>query len=698
MRKLLLPLFVFSAGLAIIGWIAAGYVGTHLLALTVTALIGALYLAGVRELVRDRQVTATLDAAVDALSEPPQALEAWLERMDPALRAPVRLRVEGERVPLPGPALTPYLVGLLVLLGMLGTLLGMTIMLRGTGLALESAVDLQAMRDSLAAPVRGLGVAFGTSIAGVAASAALGWLSAWVRRERVRAVQRLDAAAASHLRGFSRAQQREAAFALLQRQTEQMPALVERLQAMMDGLERQQRAANDALTSRQDDFHARTEAVYAQLAGAVERSLRESVAESARAASDALQPTVEATMAAIARETAQLHAGIGQAVDRQVAGVSASLEAAAAHVDAGWRSVHDDQQQTHAALVQALREALSEAGVGFGRRADALIDGVSAHLHDAGERLATGWREALAQQEAAHAAQAARQAEAMAEAATALERQNSASLAAIEQVQARQQAALAEQDTQRLSAWTTALTGMGATLRDDWTRAGADMAAQHQAVCDTLVSTAEEITAQTRTHAGETLAEISRLVDAASEAPRVAADVVAELREKLSDSMVRDTAMVEERNRLLATLETLLGAVTHASTEQRAAVDALVETSAGLLERVGSGFAARVDAEAGRLDAAAERVAIGAADVASLGEAFAAAVRTFGETGLQLSTRLEGVESALEKSIARSDEQLAYYVAQAREVVDLSLLAQKQIVDDLQRLGARDAAAGATPA
>jgi hypothetical protein len=34
----------------------------------------------------------------------------------------------------------------------------------------------------------------------------------------------------------------------------------------------------------------------------------------------------------------------------------------------------------------------------------------------------------------------------------------------------------------------------------------------------------------------------------------------------------------------------------------------------------------------------------------------------------------------------RSDEQLAYYVAQAREVIDLSISSQQGIVDDLRRL------------
>ena len=47
---------------------------------------------------------------------------------------------------------------------------------------------------------------------------------------------------------------------------------------------------------------------------------------------------------------------------------------------------------------------------------------------------------------------------------------------------------------------------------------------------------------------------------------------------------------------------------------------------------------------------------------------------------------LQRIEAALDKSLARSDEQLAYYVAQAREVIDLSMMSQKQIVEDLQHI------------
>ena len=184
-------------------------------------------------------------------------------------------------------------------------------------------------------------------------------------------------------------------------------------------------------------------------------------------------------------------------------------------------------------------------------------------------------------------------------------------------------------------------------------------------------------------------------MEAASEAPRVAAEVVGELRQKLSDSMLRDTAMLEERSRLLATLETLLDAVNHASTEQRTAVDALVTTSADLLDRVGTRFTDHLETETGKLGTMAAQITGSAVEVASLGEAFGAGVEMFGKSNEALMERLQHIATALEASASRSDEQLAYYVAQAKEVIDLSMLSQKQIIEDMQQLAGQRAVAGA---
>ncbi|MFA8329932.1 DUF802 domain-containing protein [Burkholderia ubonensis] len=935
MSRIRIDLVVLMAGLVAVCWIGAGYVASNPPAAVVTLLIAACYLAGAAELLRYRQATATLAGAVNGLSGPPPALDAWLDTLHPSLRGAVRARIEGARAALPGPSLTPYLVGLLVLLGMLGTLLGMVVTLKGTGAALESATDLDAIRASLIAPVKGLGYAFGTSIAGVATSAMLGLLSALVRRDRLDASQQLDAKVATTLRVHSHAHQREASFRLLQKQADAMPVLVERLQTMMTAIDARSAALHEQQIASQQAFFDRTEQAYARLASSVGQSLQDSAAESARVAGAALQPVMETTMAGLAREMTVLRDAVTHAVERQLDGLSSGFEATTANVTGIWNRALDEHRRSSEAAAGHLHAALGQFTDTFAQRSTDLLDGVATRLEATEQRMADGWQHALARQEQVGETLAGHNARAL-EAAAATFEQHSASLlrtigeshtglqselasrdeqrlaawreslaamaaamrddlaqtsadhasrqqaicdalaqtatdigaqtATFEQHSAsllntmreshanlqtelasrdeqrlaawsaslaemaaklsdewaqtsashmgrqqaicdalaqtatdigaqtttfeqhsasllntmreshanlqtelasrdeqrlaawsaslaemaaklsdewaqtsashmgRQQAIcdalaqtatdigaqtttfeqhsasllntmreshanlqteLASRDEQRLAAWSASLAEMAAKLRDEWAQTSAQAASRQQDICDTLARTANDITAQAQAHASDTIAEISRLVQAASEAPKAAAEVVAELRQRLSDSMVRDTAMLDERSRLLATLETLLDAVNHASTEQRGAVDALVRTSADLLDRVGARFNDTVDAETRKLDAVAAQVTAGAVEVASLGDAFGMAVQVFGESNDKLLTHLQRIEAALEKSLARSDEQLEYYVAQAREVIDLSMMSQKQIVEDLQQLAGRRASVGA---
>ncbi|UNK58342.1 DUF802 domain-containing protein [Pseudoxanthomonas daejeonensis] len=683
---------LYLTGLGVTCWIGAGYVVTNPLGALVTGVIAACYLAGGIELHRYRQATATLSAALQEMPAAGGMLDAWLARLHPGLRNAVRLRIEGERVALPAPALTPYLVGLLVLLGMLGTLMGMMATLRGTGLALESATDLDAIRGSLAAPIKGLAFAFGTSIAGVASSAVLGLLSALCRRERLQAVQQLDVEIATSLRVHSQAWQREEAFRLLQQQATVVPALVEQLQAMVGAIERQGVANGDRLAAHQAEFHARTESAYAQLAHSLEQSMRAGAAESTRAAAAVLQPAIETTMAGLSRETAVLHDTVNQAVQRQLEALTAGVDATREAAAAAWTTALEGQRGASEAQGRELEAALTRFASTFEQRSVDLVEGVSQRLDATAGHVAAAWQQALAQQDAAGAALASRNEQALANAATTFERHADALISRLAQSHDELQAALAGQDQQRLEAWTGQLSATGVALREEWEHAGAHTAARQQEICDALASSAADITAQAQAHARETIAEISRLVQVASEAPRAAAEVIAELRQKLSDSMVRDTAMLEERNQMLATLDTLLAAVNHASTEQRGAIDALVATSADLLDRVGNRFADQVEAGTGKLEEVAAQVAAGATEVASLSDAFGMAVERFGASNDILVERLGAIEGALDRSLVRSDEQLAYYVAQAREVIDLSLLAQKQIMADLQRIGGQPSA------
>ena len=695
MFRNLLNLAVFFVGLAAVCWIGAGYIGANPLATAVTILIGACYLAGALELHRYRQATFTLTRAVTDLSIAPTGLSDWLGCLHPSLRNATRLRIEGERAALPVPALTPYLVGLLVLLGMLGTLLGMMATLRGTGMALESATDLQAIRGSLAAPVKGLGFAFGTSIAGVASSAMLGLLSALCRRERLQAVQVLDVKIATTLRIYSQSHQREESFKLLQQQTELMPILVDRLQTMMATIEQQSMATSERQMASHEAFHAKTDATYTRLASSVEASLKESVAESAIAVGAALQPAMEATMAGLARETASLHDTVTYAVQRQLEGLSTGLETTTTTMAVIWNDALAEQQRSNEALVQDMRSSLQRYTETFEQRSAGLLEGVAACLDATAGHAASAWNNALSRQEAVNEDLAARNQQALTMAAATFEEHATSLVRSVHQSHADLQAVLESRDQERLTTWTDSFGSMSAALSKHWEQAGEHAASRQQEICDTLAKTAHDISAQTQAHASETIAEISRLVQAASEAPKAAAEVVAELRQKLSDSMVRDTAMLEERSRLMATLDTLLDAVNHASTEQRLAVDALVATSADLLERVSTRFTDHIEAETGKLGAVAAQVTGSAVEVASLGEVFGVAVQTFGESNTLLMDHLQRIEAALDRSLSRSDEQLAYYVAQAREVIDLSMLSQQQIIEEMQQLAGQRVLAGA---
>ncbi|TQT25170.1 DUF802 domain-containing protein, partial [Xanthomonas perforans] len=406
MFRTLVHVCVFLVGLLAVCWVGIGYLGSNPLGACVAAVIGACYVAGALELYRYRQATATLEAAVDGLATAPSALGDWLQTVHPGLRNAVRLRIKGERVALPAPVLTPYLVGLLVLLGMLGTLLGMMATLKGTGFALQSATDLQAIRGSLAAPVEGLAFAFGTSIAGVATSAMLGLLSALCRRERLQVVQRLDLKIAAELHTHSDAHRRGEAFKLQQQQSALMPALIDQLQTLVHSIQQHSMAAEQRLAAQQADFQAKSEAAYARLATAMEHALQAGVAESARAVGAALQPAMEATMASIARDTAALQEHVTQAVQQQLDGITHGFQTSASTTAQHWSTAlaaQERAQQTHNAQLQTALEQIAAHSVAVQDSVSSAVQqqlhGVSAAIEQNARTATEHWQVALAAQE-----------------------------------------------------------------------------------------------------------------------------------------------------------------------------------------------------------------------------------------------------------------------------------------------------------
>ncbi len=1039
---------VFAAGLAVAGWVAWGFVGTSPLALAMTAVIAAVYLLGAYELMQFRSATRSLAAALaDTPAEPLADLAPWLERLPAALRHPVRQRIEGERVALPGPALAPYLVGLLVMLGMLGTFLGMVVTFQGAVFALEGSTNLEAIRSALAAPIKGLGLSFGTSVAGVATSAALGLMSAMGRRERLQVVRQLDARVASAFRSFSPAHKRDAMFGALQAQAQAMPLIAERLQTLMEGLERRHGELNERLANQQQGFHREAATAYTALASTVGASLQDSLASSARQAGESIRPVVEQAMATLAQEAERSHQRLRDATDAQMQALSAQWEGTARQVAATWTDALQGHSQAQDRLVVRLDGALQTVTQGFEQRTGTLLGALqetveqshaaqaaadqqrlagwnrsmehtasaltaewqragaqaAAQQHETGQALAgaarqleqslqtasqafeqrasgllaalqdtltqshaaqaaadqqrvEGWNRSMEgmagtlsaewqragaqtaeQQRAAgqalegaaaqldralqaatqsfeqrasallaslqdtvaqsHAAQAAadqqrvegwnRSMEGMAgtlsiewqrastqtaeqqravgqalegaaaqldsalQAATdAFEQRAKALIATLQDTATQSQAAQAAADQQRVEGWSRSMESMAGTLSAEWQRASAQTAEQQRAVgqalegaatqldralqaathsfeqrANALLASLQDTVAQSHTaqvqadqqrletwsrsmegmasavttelqRAGSQAAEqqqglyrtlegtaaqltermsgqveqtlgstarlmeqsdallrtrveaearweqsqgermealtgvwrselaalrdaeadrgqaavdrldalqaavaehlatlgsaleapLTRLLQTASDVPQAAAEVITQLRQEMTRLGERDNLALEERTAMMEQLSTLLHSVNDAAAQQRAAIESLVGSAAQVLEQAGQQFADALGTQAGKVDEVATHVAASAVELASLGESFSHGVGLFTASNDKLVQGLQGIESAIGQSLGRSDEQLAYYVAQAREVIDLSISSQQGIVEDLRRL------------
>jgi len=799
-----ISLLAFILGLLAVVWVAIGYIGGHGIALAVSCVIAAVYLAGAAEMHRYHGNTAALARALHDIPDDLAHLGEWLQQVPAALQNTVRLRIEGERVALPGPSITPYLVGLLVLLGMLGTFLGMVVTLNGAVLALESTTDLHTIRSALAAPVKGLGVAFGTSVAGVATSAMLGLISALCRRDRLHVGRLLDSKIASALRDFSLAHQRQETFKALQAQAQALPDLVGKLDAMMSQMAEQNRQLGERLLAGQQGFYQEARSIYSELAQSVDRSLQTSLKDSATVAAEAIQPVVTATMTGIANETRGLHdklfgavhsqldgvagrfaqtvatvgdtwkqalarheqsaeaqqhqlqtalhayaesfeqrsAGLLASVENahaaqartaseqqqrlagtlatQLDGVTSRLDQAVSQVAATWEGTLARQAQTSEALNQNLQTTLAAFTDTFGERAQAVLasvdhshagfaqaaqqqqaaltqlvggqlDGIATRVDGAVESVALTWSAALARHEQASDRLTTALDRTQTTLAATFAERTASLLADMRATQAAWQSDWATGEQVRQTRFTDALTAMADKLAAQWQQAGSATLAQQEQITHTLGDTARDLVAATQRQAETTIAEVTRLMQTAAEAPRAAAEVIGQLRHELSASMARDNSLLEERSRIMETLGALLDAINHASTEQRSAIDALVASSADLLERVGGQFAAKVDSEAGKLIDIGASVSGSALEVASLGEAFGHAVQLFSESNDKMMAALQRIEGALAKSLTRSDEQLAYYVAQAREIIDLSIMSQKKMVDDLQRVAGSEA-------
>ena len=369
-----------------------------------------------------------------------------------------------------------------------------------------------------------------------------------------------------------------------------MPALVDRLQAMMATMEQHSAAAHERPARRaRQAFHGKTEEAYTRLAGRsssrCRRAWPKARAPPAARCSRSWKPPWPASPARAPR----CRPASGRPCSGSSTDCPTGFETTARTVTGIWNDALAAAAATNEAQSQDLGNALDRFAETFEQRSAALLD---ERRHPAGTPAPS-----VSRGMAKHAVATGRCPARSSPAATSRRWPPPANLRAARGLAAAGGRPVARGTAggdcrratrQRLAAWSQKLDAIAAELATQWQagrRSHREPPAGHL----------RHAGADRARHLGADPGPRQRRPrrdrppgQAASEAPRAAAEVVAELRQKLSDSMVRDTAMLEERSRLLATLETLLDAVNHASTEQRGAVDALVSTSAELLDRVGT--------------------------------------------------------------------------------------------------------------
>ena len=640
----------FLLGATAVIWMASTFVGTNALALAVTLVIGCVYAIGFAELVQFRRGTFTLGHALAAIPEDIGAdntrLDLWLESLHPSLRNAVRLRIEGERVGLPAPVITPYLVGLLVMLGLLGTFVGMVDTLSGAVIALEATTELQAIRAGLAAPINGLSVAFGTSVAGVAASAMLGLISTLSRRDRMLETRVLDGKISTVFRGFSLAHNRQETYKALQLQARALPDVAVTLKAVADQLGSMGDSLGEKLIANQEAFHQSVTTLYQDLAKSVDKSLKQSLADSGRVVGENITPVVTQAMADIADTAQAAHQKMTDTAQEQLHSLSQSFNNSSEELILSWAKRQEASDKARLAQwsnsqEQAQAQALGQLESASNQFTEAL--GHSTELQQATLQSATQSFESMS-------------------------------------------AAVTGQWVEaggRMEALTTTLKSELSELRKEEQCRG-DAAVERLGSLETAV-------ASHLASLGKELEEpMTRLIETASETPRAAAEVIGQLRQEISNNIERDNSLLEERQRTMEQLNSLSVSLEQATQGQREAQENLVKSSAELLEKVGSQFSEQVGSDLAQMSGVAQHFAGSATEMASLGESFTLAVDLFNESNNQLIDKLSQVEASLDKSNTRSDEQMGYYVSQARQIIDQSMLSQREMFEELRQLGQKD--------
>jgi hypothetical protein len=447
-------------------------------------------------------------------------------------------------------------------------------------------------------------------------------------------------------------------------------------------------------------FHASVKTVYAELAASVDASHKENLRESVRLAGEHIQPLLQETMAGIAAETQKVHGVLTRSTTETLKEFSRLLVGTTGEMAGAWKAGIEAHSLSNGTLIANMSDSLESFRGQFERMAESLLTSLGNRTASWIERQTEndrnrleGWTDAIAQAQTNAAAHLADMTHAFSgelnrvtthalASSSRMHQEVTGLLTASEELIRTRMKTEAEWlggHGERMDALTTALkTELGA-LREEEDRRG-------QAAVERLATLETTLASHLSKLGREIEAPMNRLIQTAASVPLAAADVISQLREEASKSVERDNRLLEEHRGILTELDTLSRALASTSNRQHEAIEDLVGSSRRMLDDIAGRFTGHVSAEASNFSKVAESFAVSAVEMASLGESFSAAVHVFNTANETLVENLVRIEQSLDKTASRSDEQLGYYVAQAREIVDHCMESQKEIFEELQHL------------
>jgi hypothetical protein len=539
----------------------------------------------------------------------------------------------------------------LVMLGLMGTFVGMVATLGGAVQALEGGTELSAIRQGLAAPIQGLGMAFGTSVAGVGASAMLGLIAALSRRDRLISARALAMHRDGYFRAYSVQQKREETYSAIQQQAAALPDVVESLSALSEQLgalgsrvsELAEQSTQQSL-ALQKRLEEGVREDFRQLTASVAESLESRLAQSGQQAAEILQPQISAMLEQATQQftaVSQQHSGaMSQLSD-------ALLTQQKEHGDAQqqfhqeWRAQLEQDNQRLLQTVTDEIQQLTTAELQRGESSAAYFKDLSQQL---GERL-EAVREEVSQQWAA---------------SQQLWEQQSAQL--------RDHVAQQWSDSQSVASqqWLETSEAMS----QQWSDHQRSLSQQWQASQDVLENRFAAMTESLQT-------SMSELITVTTGASQANAELLSQLEQQVSEHRQRDNALLAERKQLMEELAALSEGLRNSTELQQQIMEQVLEQSGENLIELGNSVGQQ-------LSQSGEQLSGAAVELSTLSHAFADAVGGFKTSTEEMQTVMAGIADTMASAGERSDEQMGYYVSQAREIIDHNLMTQQAILERLE--------------